>query len=113
LGPQAAAKFSSCIKNFRLGGQKNRTGIGPHPPHSPACGKPVLSSDEVGYVRRSEVDANIARAMDFVADLPKALTRRRMNNRQDLIDRPIKPAVVLDCCKGRSPEGWPLKSGQP
>jgi hypothetical protein len=25
-------KFSSCIKNFRLGGQKNRTGIGAHLP---------------------------------------------------------------------------------
>jgi hypothetical protein len=35
FGFKAAAKFSSCIKNFRLRGRKNRTGIGSHPPGKP------------------------------------------------------------------------------
>ena len=54
LGAQAIAKSSSCIKNFRLGGRKNRTGIGAHPPGPLAREIPVISRVEAGYVRSSE-----------------------------------------------------------
>jgi hypothetical protein len=50
------AKIASCIKNFRRGGQKNRTGIGAHPPRPRRAKSPVISGEEAGYVRRSEIN---------------------------------------------------------
>ena len=58
MGAQAIAKSSSCIKSFRLGGRKNRTGIGAHPPGPLAREIPVISRVEAGYVRSSELPAS-------------------------------------------------------
>jgi hypothetical protein len=49
------AESCSCIKKFRLGGRKNRTRIGAHPPAPRRAETTAISVVDASYVRRSEV----------------------------------------------------------
>ena len=51
-GPQALPQNLRRFSGLRLAHPKNRTAIGPHPR---GAKRPLISTTEIGYVRRSEI----------------------------------------------------------